>query len=57
MVVVRTDWEEVYRQLYQDVVRFLYRKVWDADHVLVHLRVHISPVSAHSGPFNECETR
>jgi RNA polymerase sigma factor (sigma-70 family) len=28
---VRTDWADVYRQLYQDVVRFLYRKVWDAD--------------------------
>ena len=26
-----TDWGEVYRRSYQDVVRFLYRKVWDAD--------------------------
>ena len=25
------DWAEVYRALYPDVVRFLYRKVWDAD--------------------------
>ncbi len=25
------DWALVYRQMYQDVVRFLYRKVWDAD--------------------------
>lgn len=25
------DWGEVYRTTYQDVVRFLYRKVWDAD--------------------------
>ncbi|MGH7470141.1 MAG: RNA polymerase sigma factor, partial [Longimicrobiales bacterium] len=25
------DWADVYRGLYQDVVRFLYRKVWDAD--------------------------
>jgi RNA polymerase sigma factor (sigma-70 family) len=28
---VRVDWADVYRQMYQDVVRFLYRKVWDAD--------------------------
>ena len=26
-----TDWAEVYRTLYPDLVRFLYRKVWDAD--------------------------
>ncbi|HET9986511.1 MAG TPA: sigma-70 family RNA polymerase sigma factor [Longimicrobiales bacterium] len=25
------DWAEVYRSTYQDLVRFLYRKVWDAD--------------------------
>ena len=25
------DWAEVYQTLYPDVVRFLYRKVWDAD--------------------------
>lgn len=25
------DWGEVYRVTYQDLVRFLYRKVWDAD--------------------------
>ena len=28
---VSVDWADVYRGLYQDVVRFLYRKVWDAD--------------------------
>ncbi|HSL70652.1 MAG TPA: sigma-70 family RNA polymerase sigma factor [Longimicrobiales bacterium] len=28
---MQTDWADVYRQMYQDVVRFLYRKVWDAD--------------------------
>jgi RNA polymerase sigma factor (sigma-70 family) len=28
---VGVDWALVYRQMYQDVVRFLYRKVWDAD--------------------------
>jgi RNA polymerase sigma factor (sigma-70 family) len=28
---VRVDWADVYRSMYQDVVRFLYRKVWDAD--------------------------
>ena len=28
---MRTDWADVYQHLYQDVVRFLYRKVWDAD--------------------------
>jgi RNA polymerase sigma factor (sigma-70 family) len=28
---VIVDWADVYRGLYQDVVRFLYRKVWDAD--------------------------
>ncbi len=26
-----TDWGAVYRETYQDVVRFLYRKVWDPD--------------------------
>ncbi|HEX6559100.1 MAG TPA: sigma-70 family RNA polymerase sigma factor [Longimicrobiales bacterium] len=26
-----TDWARVYSSTYQDVVRFLYRKVWDAD--------------------------
>ena len=25
------EWAEVYRTTYEDVVRFLYRKVWDAD--------------------------
>lgn len=25
------DWAEVYRTTYQDLVRYLYRKVWDAD--------------------------
>lgn len=25
------DWAAVYRSTYQDLVRFLYRKVWDAD--------------------------
>lgn len=25
------DWAEVYRATYEDLVRFLYRKVWDAD--------------------------
>lgn len=28
---MRVDWADVYRSLYQDVVRFLYRKVWDAE--------------------------
>jgi RNA polymerase sigma factor (sigma-70 family) len=28
---MQTDWADVYRRMYQDVVRFLYRKVWDAD--------------------------
>ena len=28
---MHVDWADVYQQLYQDVVRFLYRKVWDAD--------------------------
>jgi RNA polymerase sigma factor (sigma-70 family) len=28
---VAVDWSLVYRSVYQDVVRFLYRKVWDAD--------------------------
>jgi len=28
---VKTDWEAVYRASYQDVVRFLARKVWDED--------------------------
>lgn len=28
---MRTDWEEVYRTSYQDVVRFLSHKVWDED--------------------------
>ena len=26
-----TDWGSVYRTTYEDLVRFLYRKVWDAD--------------------------
>ncbi len=26
-----TDWEQVYRETYSDLVRFLHRKVWDAD--------------------------
>ncbi|MGH7501109.1 MAG: RNA polymerase sigma factor [Longimicrobiales bacterium] len=26
-----TDWAEVYRTTFQDLVRYLYRKVWDAD--------------------------
>ena len=26
-----TDWSSVYRTTYEDLVRFLYRKVWDAD--------------------------
>ena len=26
-----TDWSSVYRSTYEDLVRFLYRKVWDAD--------------------------
>jgi RNA polymerase sigma-70 factor (ECF subfamily) len=25
------DWEEVYRSTFQDLVRYLHRKVWDAD--------------------------
>ena len=25
------DWERVYRETYEDLVRFLHRKVWDAD--------------------------
>jgi len=29
--LVRTDWEQVYREVYADVVRFLHRKVWDLD--------------------------
>jgi RNA polymerase sigma factor (sigma-70 family) len=28
---VKTDWEAVYRDAYQDVVRFLARKIWDED--------------------------
>lgn len=28
---MKTDWEEVYRASYQDLVRFLMRKVWDSD--------------------------
>lgn len=28
---VSTDWAEVYRTSFADVVRYLYRKVWDAD--------------------------
>lgn len=28
---MRVDWAEVYRSTYRDLVRFLYRKVWDAD--------------------------
>ena len=26
-----TDWEQVYRETYSDLVRFLHRQVWDAD--------------------------
>ena len=26
-----TDWERCYREMYDDLVRFLHRKVWDAD--------------------------
>lgn len=26
-----TDWSQVYRETYQDLVRFLHRKVWDVD--------------------------
>jgi RNA polymerase sigma-70 factor (ECF subfamily) len=28
---VSTDWSDVYRQLFPDLVRFLHRKVWDPD--------------------------
>jgi RNA polymerase sigma-70 factor (ECF subfamily) len=28
---VSTDWAEVYRTTYEDLVRFLHRKVWDPD--------------------------
>ncbi len=28
---VPTDWSQVYRETYQDLVRFLHRKVWDVD--------------------------
>jgi RNA polymerase sigma-70 factor (ECF subfamily) len=28
---MRMDWEAVYRSTYSDLVRFLHRKVWDAD--------------------------
>src|SRR5574342_127204 len=28
---VRVDWAVVYRETYADLVRFLHRKVWDAD--------------------------
>lgn len=28
---VRVDWAAVYRETYEDLVRFLHRKVWDAD--------------------------
>jgi len=28
---VRVDWSAVYREMYEDLVRFLHRKVWDAD--------------------------
>jgi RNA polymerase sigma factor (sigma-70 family) len=28
---VSVDWSVVYRETYQDLVRFLHRKVWDAD--------------------------
>jgi RNA polymerase sigma factor (sigma-70 family) len=28
---VSTDWAEVYRTTFQDLVRYLYRKVWDAE--------------------------
>src|SRR5436190_16064275 len=26
-----TDWEQCYREMYEDLVRFLHRKVWDPD--------------------------
>src|SRR6185436_4751508 len=26
-----TDWEQCYREMYEDLLRFLHRKVWDAD--------------------------
>jgi RNA polymerase sigma factor (sigma-70 family) len=29
--MVSGDWAEIYRTTYEDLVRFLYRKVWDAD--------------------------
>lgn len=29
--LVTTDWERWYREVYTDLVRFLHRKVWDAD--------------------------
>ena len=28
---MRTDWSQVYTETYADLVRFLHRKVWDAD--------------------------
>ena len=28
---MRVDWEQQYRETYEDLVRFLHRKVWDAD--------------------------
>jgi RNA polymerase sigma factor (sigma-70 family) len=30
-IPVSIDWSEVYRTTYQELVRFLHRKVWDAD--------------------------
>lgn len=29
--LVPTDWSQVYRETYQDLVRFLHRRVWDPD--------------------------
>ena len=31
LAIVAVDWEDVYRQTYEDLVRFLHRLVWDAD--------------------------
>ena len=31
LALVRVDWAVVYRETYADLVRFLHRKVWDAD--------------------------
>jgi RNA polymerase sigma-70 factor, ECF subfamily len=30
-VIVSADWAEVYRTTFEDLVRYLYRKVWDAE--------------------------